>query len=176
MPIYPGVLINQLGGTIGVEPLKFGGTLGASIATLLELNLSFLYREATADELGFFGGQGKLSFQGDEIATLGADVYSDGYTDAQLKIDLHFPFDSRTGHRSRRRNRLLGRAVLRALGGEWQRSPQTVGHQRRSRRADQQPDAAGCLQRLRRRRPGLLPLLRRPHLWRPVRLKTAATN
>ncbi|HEY1688428.1 MAG TPA: PKD domain-containing protein [Solirubrobacteraceae bacterium] len=95
VPIYPGVLVNQLGGTIGVEPLKFGGTIGASIATQLELSLSFLYREAEGEELGFFGGQGKLSFKNDEIATLAADVYSDGYTDAQLKLDLHFPFDSK---------------------------------------------------------------------------------
>ncbi len=95
VPIYPGVLVNELGGTIGVEPLKFGGTIGASIATQLQLSLSFLYREATAEELGFFGGQGKLAFKGDEIATLAADVYSDGYTDAQLKINLHFPFESK---------------------------------------------------------------------------------
>ncbi len=95
VPIYPGVLVNELGGTVGVEPLKFGGTIGASIATQLQLSLSFLYREASAEELGFFGGEGKLSFRGDEIAKLAADVYSDGYTDAQLKIDLHFPFSSK---------------------------------------------------------------------------------
>lgn len=95
VPIYPGILVNQLGGTVGVEPLKFGGTIGASIATQLELSLSFLYREAEGKELGFFGGQGKLSYKNDEIATLAADVYSDGYTDAQLKLNLHFPFDSK---------------------------------------------------------------------------------
>jgi PKD repeat protein len=94
VPIYPGVLVNELGGTVGVEPLKFGGTIGASIATQLQLSLSFLYREESGEELGFFGGEGKLSFKGDEIAKLAADVYSDGYTDAQLKIDLHFPFSS----------------------------------------------------------------------------------
>jgi PKD repeat protein len=95
VPIYPGVLVNELGGTVGAEPLKFGGTLGASIATQLQLSLSFLYREESGEELGFFGGEGKLSFKDDEIATLAADVYSDGYTDAQLKINLHFPFDSK---------------------------------------------------------------------------------
>jgi PKD repeat protein len=95
VPIYPGVLVNELGGTVGTEPLKFGGTIGASIATQLQLSLSFLYREESGEELGFFGGEGKLSFKDDEIATLAADVYSDGYTDAQLKINLHFPFDSK---------------------------------------------------------------------------------
>jgi PKD domain len=94
VPIYPGILINQIGATVGVNPLEFGGQLGASIATQLELSLAFLYSDATDTQLGFFGGQGKLSFQGDDIATLAADVYSDGYTDAAIDIDLHFPFSS----------------------------------------------------------------------------------
>jgi PKD repeat protein len=95
VPIYPGILLNQLGGSVGVNPLQFGGQLGASIATQLELSLAFKYRDATDTQLGFFGGQGTLSLSSDKIATLSADVYSDGYTDAQLSIDLHFPFDSK---------------------------------------------------------------------------------
>jgi PKD repeat protein len=95
VPIYPGVELNKLGASVGVNPLAFGGVLGASIATQLELTLEFKFREATSTELGFFGGQGKLEFKGDQIATLAADVYSDGYTDAKLAIDLHFPFDSK---------------------------------------------------------------------------------
>jgi hypothetical protein len=94
VPIYPGILLNQIGATVGVNPLEFGAHLGASIATQLELSLVFLYAEPTDTQLGFFGGQGQLTFQGDKIATLAADVYSDGYTDAALDIDLHFPFDS----------------------------------------------------------------------------------
>jgi PKD repeat protein len=94
IPIYPGILLNQIGATVGVNPTTFGGQLGASIATQLELSLAFLYRDATDTTLGFFGGQGKLSFQGDDIATLAADVYSDGYTDAAIDVDLHFPFSS----------------------------------------------------------------------------------
>jgi PKD repeat protein len=94
-PIYPGVEVNKIGASIGVNPLAFGGTLGAAIATQLELTLEFKFREATSTELGFFGGQGKLALKGDDIATLAADVYSDGYTDAKLAIDLHFPFQSK---------------------------------------------------------------------------------
>jgi len=77
-----------------VHPLAFGGILGAKIAELLQLELAFKFREATSTELGFFGGQGKLSYKSDEIATLAADVYSDGYVDAQVTFNLHFPFDS----------------------------------------------------------------------------------
>lgn len=94
VPIYPGVELNKLGASVGVNPLSFGGTLGASIATQLELTLAFKFREATSTELGFLGGQGQLSYKDDEIATLAADVYSDGYVDAKLALDLHFPFDS----------------------------------------------------------------------------------
>ncbi|MGH2928357.1 MAG: hypothetical protein ACRDL8_09155, partial [Solirubrobacteraceae bacterium] len=94
IPIYPGILLNQIGGSVGANPLTFGGQLGASIAETLELSLAFKYAEATDTQLGFFGGQGTLSLSGDKIATLAADVYSDGYTDAALDIDLHFPFDS----------------------------------------------------------------------------------
>ncbi|HEX5309402.1 MAG TPA: PKD domain-containing protein [Solirubrobacteraceae bacterium] len=93
--IYPGVEVNKIGASVGVNPLAFGGVLGAAIATQLELTLEFKFREATSTELGFFGGQGKLSYKGDDIATLAADVYSDGYTDAKLAIDIHFPFDSK---------------------------------------------------------------------------------
>lgn len=95
VPIYPGVEVNKIGASVGVNPLAFGGTLGAAIATQLELTLEFKFREATSTELGFFGGQGKLSYKDDDIATLAADVYSDGYMDAKLEIDLHFPFDSK---------------------------------------------------------------------------------
>ena len=94
VPIFTGVLLNQIGATVGVNPTEFGGQLGASIATQLELSLGFLYSAPTDTQLGFFGGQGKLTFQGDDIATLAADVYSDGYTDAAIDINLHFPFDS----------------------------------------------------------------------------------
>lgn len=94
IPIYPGIFLNKLGGSIGSEPFSFGGVLGAKVATQLELTLSFKYREATNQELGFFGGQGQLELDDDKIATLAADVYSDGYVDAQLNIDLHIPFSS----------------------------------------------------------------------------------
>jgi hypothetical protein len=93
--IYPGVEVNKIGASIGVNPLAFGGVLGAAIATQLELTLEFKFREATSTELGFFGGQGKLSYKDDDIATLAADVYSDGYMDAKLAIDIHFPFSSK---------------------------------------------------------------------------------
>jgi hypothetical protein len=92
VPLYAGVYLNKLGGSVGVEPFSFGGTIGASIASELELTLSFKYREAEGEELGFIGGQGQLSLKDNPIATLAADVYSDGYVDAQLKIDLKLPF------------------------------------------------------------------------------------
>jgi len=94
IPIYPGIFLNKLGGSIGVEPFSFGGILGAKVAATLELTLSFKYREAQGEELGFFGGQGQLELDEDKIATLAADVYSDGYVDAKLNIDLHIPFSS----------------------------------------------------------------------------------
>ncbi len=92
VPIYAGVFLNEIGASIAVNPLSFGGSLGASIAEVLELELEFKYREATKTELGFFGGKGTLSLKSQKIATLAADVYSDGYTDAELNIKLQVPF------------------------------------------------------------------------------------
>ena len=66
VPIYPGVYLNEIGASLGVHPLTFGGSLGAKIAELLELELAFKYREETKTELGFFGGEGKLSLRGDK--------------------------------------------------------------------------------------------------------------
>lgn len=92
VPIYAGIFLNEIGASVGVHPLTFGGSLGASIAEVLELELEFKYREATKTELGFFGGKGTLSLKNQKIATLAADVYSDGYTDAELNIKLQVPF------------------------------------------------------------------------------------
>jgi PKD repeat protein len=94
IPIYPGILLNKFGGSVQVEPLVFGGTLGASIAQALELTLEFRYAEPTEGKLGYFGGKGSLALEKAEIASLMADVYSDGYVDAQLKINLKIPFES----------------------------------------------------------------------------------
>jgi hypothetical protein len=88
VPIYPGINLNEIGASVGVNPLAFGGSLGAKIAALLELEFAFKFREATSTEFGFFGGQGKLSYKSDEIATLAADVYTDGYVDAQVYAKL----------------------------------------------------------------------------------------
>ncbi len=95
VPIYPGIFLNEIGASVSVNPLSFGGSLGASIAELLELELDFKFREATSEELGFFGGKGALTFHDDEIASIAADVYSDGYVDAQVVFNLHFPFESK---------------------------------------------------------------------------------
>ncbi len=95
VPIYAGIFLNEIGATLAVEPVEFGGSLGASIAEVLELELEFRYREATEKELGYFGGEGRLSFKENQIASLAADVYSDGYVDAALKIQLSLPFGSK---------------------------------------------------------------------------------
>ncbi len=47
VPMFAGVFLNEIGASLGVEPLEFGGSLGASIAEVLELELEFKYREAT---------------------------------------------------------------------------------------------------------------------------------
>jgi PKD repeat protein len=91
--IYPGIFLNEIGASVGVNPLTFGGSLGASIAEVLGLELEFKYREETEKELGFFGGKGTLSLKEHKIATLAADVYSDGYTDAELKVHFQVPFE-----------------------------------------------------------------------------------
>ncbi len=95
VPIYPGISLNKMGASVGVEPITFGGVLGAKIASVLELELAFKYAEATEAALGFFGGKGTLKYEDNEIATLEADVYSDGYSDAQLQLKIGVPFGSK---------------------------------------------------------------------------------
>lgn len=97
VPIYPGIFLNEIGATLAVEPLEFGGSLGASIAEVLELELEFRFREQNEHppELGYFGGEGRLSYKDNQIASLAADVYTDGYVDAALKIQLKLPFGSK---------------------------------------------------------------------------------
>lgn len=97
VPIYAGVFLNEIGATLAVEPVEFGGSLGASIAEVLELELEFRYREANEHppELGYFGGEGRLLFKENKIASLAGDIYSDGYVDAALKVQLSLPFGSK---------------------------------------------------------------------------------
>ena len=52
VPLFPGVLLNRLGGEFGVDPLVFGGTLGASVGSQLEVTVSFRYREASPERAG----------------------------------------------------------------------------------------------------------------------------
>jgi hypothetical protein len=94
VPIFTGVLLNEIGASVAVEPTAFGGSLGASIVESFELELEFKFREKTSTELGFFGGKGILSLKDHEIASLAADVYTDGYMDAQLKFHIQYPFES----------------------------------------------------------------------------------
>ncbi len=82
IPLYPGIDLNKMGGSVGVEPITFGGKLGAQIAQVLELELGFKFAEETSQQLGYFGGRGSLKYEENEIATLEGDVYSDGYSDA----------------------------------------------------------------------------------------------
>ena len=98
VPIYAGIFLNEIGATLAVEPVEFGGSLGASIAEVLELELEFRYREQNEHppELGYFGGEGRLSFKENQIASLAGDVYSDGYVDAALKVQLSLPFGSKS--------------------------------------------------------------------------------
>jgi PKD repeat protein len=96
VPIFSGVFLNEIGASLGVEPLEFGGSLGANIAEVLELELEFRFREATEKELGYFGGEGRLSFKESKIASLAGDVYTDGYVDAALKIELKLPLESKS--------------------------------------------------------------------------------
>jgi len=95
IPLYPGISLNRIGAMVGVEPLEFGGSLGAKIASVLELELAFKYSEATEQQLGFFGGKGSLAYENNVIASLEGDVYSDGYSDALLQLKIGVPFGSK---------------------------------------------------------------------------------
>ncbi|MGA2454438.1 MAG: PKD domain-containing protein [Solirubrobacteraceae bacterium] len=94
IPVFSGVYLNKMGASVGVEPLQFGGLLGAKVASVLELELGFRYSEGNEQQLGFFGGKGTLKYEENEIATLEGDVYSDGYSDALLLLKIGVPFGS----------------------------------------------------------------------------------
>lgn len=95
IPLYPGISLNKIGAMVGVEPLEFGGNLGAKVAAVLELELAFKYSDEEDGHLGFFGGKGTLKYEENEIATLEGDVYSDGYSDALLLLKIGVPFGSK---------------------------------------------------------------------------------
>ena len=95
LPVFPGVTINAVGANIARTPaLSFGGSIGASITQAFELTANFQYAAPTASDLGYFGLQGTLDFQGQRVATASGEVFSDGFFDADLGLDYHYPKDA----------------------------------------------------------------------------------
>jgi len=92
IPVFPGIEINELEGNITTaNPLAFGGKLGASIATALELTLGFQYAEGSEGNEGYFKGTGTLELENKKFALLEVLVGFEGYVKAKLELDLKVP-------------------------------------------------------------------------------------
>ena len=87
------MFLNQFGAGIGANLTVISGIVSANIAATVGVSVSFKNSDPTDTTLGFFGAQGNVTLAGQKLATLEGDIYSDGYTDAELDVGLQYPRD-----------------------------------------------------------------------------------
>jgi len=88
--IYAGVFLNRFAGSFGINPVRAGGGLGASFASVLQLNVNWAYA-GFADGTRAMRGDGSATLAGGELANLHLDFWSDGYFSYSGRIGYSYP-------------------------------------------------------------------------------------
>ncbi|MDP9295057.1 MAG: hypothetical protein M3O90_11660, partial [Actinomycetota bacterium] len=90
IPIYAGVLLNRIAGSFGLDPVSFGGGLGASFATVLQINADFLWAVLRDGTLAL-RGSGNASVYGAQLASAYMEYWTDGYFTFGGRIGFQYP-------------------------------------------------------------------------------------
>lgn len=90
IPIYAGVLLNRIAGSFGLDPVSFGGGLGASFATVLQINADFLWAVLRDGTLAL-RGSGNASVYGAQLASAYMEYWTDGYFTFGGRLGFQYP-------------------------------------------------------------------------------------
>jgi hypothetical protein len=92
--IYAGVFLNRFAGHFGINPVRAGGGLGASFASVLQINVNWAYA-GFPDGTRAMRGDGNATLAGGELANLHMDFWSDGYFSYSGRLGYSYPaFDN----------------------------------------------------------------------------------
>jgi hypothetical protein len=88
--VYAGVFLNRFAGSFGINPVRAGGGLGASFASVLQINANWAYA-GFADGTRAMRGDGSATLAGGELANLHMDFWSDGYFSYSGRLGYSYP-------------------------------------------------------------------------------------
>ena len=88
--IYPAVFLNRFAGSFGIDPIRFGGGLGASFASIIQVNVNWAY-VGFRDGTRALRGDGIATLVGGELANFHMDFWSDGYFAFSGRLGYSYP-------------------------------------------------------------------------------------
>ncbi len=88
--IYAGVFLNRIAAHFGIDPTRVGGGLGASFASILQINVNYAYA-AFRDGRRAMRADGNATLAGGELANLHMDFWSDGFISYSGRLGYSYP-------------------------------------------------------------------------------------
>ena len=84
------MFLNRIAAHFGLGPTRVGGGLGASFATILQINVNYAYA-AFADGSRAMRADGNATLAGGELANLHMDFWSDGFISYSGRLGYSYP-------------------------------------------------------------------------------------
>jgi hypothetical protein len=88
--IYAGVFLNRIAAHFGLGPTRVGGGLGASFASILQINVNYAYA-AFGDGRRAMRADGNATLAGGDLANLHMDFWSDGFISYSGRLGYSYP-------------------------------------------------------------------------------------
>ena len=110
--IYAGVFLNRFAARVRDRPAAAGGGLGASFASVLQINADWAYARF-ADGTRAMRGDGTATLAGGELANFHMDFWSDGYISYSGRLGYSYPSFENPTFSIFGPDRLLGRGGAR---------------------------------------------------------------
>lgn len=94
IPIYAGVFLNRFATAFGIDPIRISGGLGASFASVLQINADWAYA-AFANGVIALRGSGNATLLGGELANFRMEFWNDGYFAYSGRLGYGYPAGTR---------------------------------------------------------------------------------
>jgi hypothetical protein len=95
--VYAGIFLNHFGAHFGIEPIRLGGLIGASLFSVLQIDASWAYLARRDGTIAFrINGTAAIVDGGGQLANFLMEFWNDGYVAYSGRIGYSFPSDSPT--------------------------------------------------------------------------------
>ena len=88
--VYPAVFLNRFAGEVGLDPTRFGGGIGASFASLVQVNANWL-AAYLADGTAAIRMDGTASVLGVDLASAYSEIWTNGLYTFGGEIGFNYP-------------------------------------------------------------------------------------